>query len=345
MEKRNNYIAEELEAHLEALHRTARMDREEETEKLRRRLEGAGRRISYRRPLWRWAGIAAAVAVAAAGGWWLRGIQAEEVFAPQIARTEPAPVPVLLREEHAGGVAVRTLDLGKEDLTYDVAEEFAGDMEAEEAVPVTFEKAVIPAGYTYTVALADGSKVILNAGSELRFPSRFGDTSRVVELKGEAYFEVAKSTVPFVVRAGEARVRVYGTRFNLLCSEELGLTEAVLVEGSIGMTVGEEEVRIVPNQRVFVAEDATLQVETVRAEEYIAWTDDSFKYHGMSLERIVYDIDRWYGIRIEMPSEWRERIFYMEFDKSSTLERTLQILGIVIGGEITKKEGNIYAIE
>lgn len=344
MEKRDINMAEELEAHIEALHRTARMDREVSAEKLRRRLERSGCDMRRRRPVWRWVWTAAALAVAV-GASWLHHGRTERMPSLPVVQAEPARVPVLLREQRTGGVEVRALDLGKENLTYDVTEEFACGRQAEEAVPVTFEKAVIPAGYTYTVALADGSKVILNAGSELRFPSRFGDTARVVELKGEAYFEVAKSAVPFVVRAGEARVQVYGTRFNLLASEELGLTEAVLVEGSIGMTVGEREVRIVPNQRVFVSGDAVLQVEQVKAEEYIAWTGNSFKYHGMSLERIIYDIDRWYGIRIEMPSEWRERIFYMEFDKSSTLERTLQILGIVTGGEITKKEGNIYVIE
>lgn len=345
MERKNTNIAEELEAHIEALHRTARMNREKEAEKLHRRLECTGHRIPYRRPLWRWAGIAAAVAIAAAGGWWFRSAQTEGVFAPQVAQSESARVPVLLREEHAGGVAVRTLDLVKEDWTYDVAKEFANEARVEEIVPVTFEKAVIPAGYTYTVALADGSKVILNAGSELRFPSRFGDTARVVELKGEAYFEVAKSAVPFVVKAGDARVQVYGTRFNLLCSEELGLTEAVLVEGSIGMAVGGQEVRIVPNQRVFASTNDTLQVEQVKAEEYITWLGNSFEYHGMSLERIIYDINRWYDIHIEVPSEWRKQLFYIEFDKSSTRERTLQILGIVIGRDITKKEGSIYVIE
>lgn len=345
MEKKHVNIAEELEAHIEALHRTARMNQEKEAEKLRRRLTYTGRHIRYRRLVWRWTGIAAAIVGVTVSIWWFDNSKTEEVFLPPVAQSESVKVPVLLREEHTGEVAVRTLDLDKEDLTYDVAKEFADETQGEEVVPVIFEKAVIPAGYTYTVALADGSRVILNAGSELRFPSRFGNTARVVELKGEAYFEVAKSAVPFMVKAGEARVQVYGTRFNLLCSEELGVTEAVLVEGSIGMAVGGQEVRIVPNQRVFVSEDAALLVEHVEAEEYIAWIGDSFSYRKMRLDRIVYDLNRWYGIDIEVPSEWRERIYSMEFDKSSTLERSLQILGIVIGKNIIKKEGNMYAIE
>lgn len=345
MEKEHSNRTEELEAHLEALHRVARMDKDAAVESLRSRLKQTRRDMRRRRAGWRWAGVAAATAVVAVGAWWLQGNGVEEAVLPPVAHSESVAVPVLLREGQEGEVAVRELDLGRDDLTYDVAEEFAAEARMESLAPVTFEKAVIPAGYTYTVALADGSKVILNAGSELRFPSRFGDTVRVVELKGEAYFEVAKGAMPFVVRAGEAQVKVYGTRFNLLCSEELGLTEAVLVEGSIGMAMDGKEVKIKPNQRVFAAADAPMQVEEVKAEEYIAWTGDSFKYHGMTLERIVHDINRWYGIRIEVPFEWRERIFYMEFDKSSTLERTLQILGIVTGGDITEREGGIYVIE
>ena len=76
----------------------------------------------------------------------------------------------------------------------------------------------------------------MNAGSELRFPNEFRDSLREVEFSGEAYFEVKKSGKPFVVKAGNTRVRVYGTRFNLFYCEKLALSEAALVEGSIGMT-------------------------------------------------------------------------------------------------------------
>ena len=67
-----------------------------------------------------------------------------------------------------------------------------------------------------------------------------------MEFTGEAYFEVEKSDKPFIVKAGDSRVQVYGTRFNLFYSEKLALAEAVLVEGSIGMTANGKKLRLFP---------------------------------------------------------------------------------------------------
>ena len=70
---------------------------------------------------------------------------------------------------------------------------------------MVYNRVVIPKGYTYRVELADGSRVTLNAGSELRYPVEFRDSLREVEFRGEGYFEVAKDAAPFVVRAGDGR--------------------------------------------------------------------------------------------------------------------------------------------
>ena len=138
-------------------------------------------------------------------------------------------------------------------------------------------------------------------------------------------------------------MKVYGTQFNFLYSEQLGISEAVLVEGSIGMVAGEEEVRIVPNQRVYRQAGAALQVEEVNPSDYTAWMGKTFKYSSVPLERIVYDISNWYGIDIDLSPDLRDERYYMEFDKSASRDRALQILGIIIGRPINQ-EGGAYII-
>lgn len=208
-----------------------------------------------------------------------------------------------------------------------------------------FKTVVIPAGYTYEVLLADGSKVTLNAGSSLKFPEQFGDSVREVELTGEGYFEVAKASQPFIVGAGSTKVTVYGTRFNLFFSEKLQLSEAVLVEGCIGMKVDKEEIKIRPNQRISHFMDRhTMSVEEVEPADYLNWLNNTFKYNKVPLKRIVFDISQWYGIDIRLSPEVRQESYSLEFDKSVSVEWALEALKKIINKNI-KQEGGVYYIE
>lgn len=334
---------ENFEERIENLHELARIDKAKAVNRLRVRLQTGGKhkKILRRRLLLRVAGVAAAIMIACVCVRLLHTTRSVPAEPMAVIKPGKIIVPTLLHEQNRQVVAVRPLASPKADNTYVVAKGLRKDSPEKD---VMYEKVVIPVGYTYTVALTDGTTVILNAGSELRFPSRFPDTLREVELKGEAYFKVAKSRVPFVVKAGNTRVKVYGTQFNFLYSPSLGIAEAVLVEGEIGMRVGQEEKRIRPNQRIFCTANATLAIEDVDPADYIAWMGDSFKYNGAPLGRIVHDISRWYGIRIELAPELENETYSMAFDKSFSEYRAMQVLRIIIKKEI-KKEGGTYYIK
>ena len=92
----------------------------------------------------------------------------------------------------------------------------------------------VPEGGEYRVVLSDGTKVWINSGSELTFPMNFGKEERVVELKGEAYFDVTKSKEwPFIVRTCRSSVKVLGTSFNICSYEEDSLEQVTLEQGGV----------------------------------------------------------------------------------------------------------------
>ena len=223
--------------------------------------------------------------------WFPWGEKPEEKKIPTIALTE-IKVPTLITMENDHDIlSLETLDLKDAKVGYIVKESGQSEEIIDAEKPIRYNRVVIPAGFTYKVKLADSSVVTLNAGSELRFPNEFRDSLREVEFSGEAYFEVKKSGKPFVVKAGNTRVRVYGTRFNLFYCEKLALSEAVLVEGSIGMTANGKETKIIPNQRVFYSmKDSVVRAENVDPADYIGWLGNSFKYNGARLDKIVFDI-------------------------------------------------------
>ncbi len=342
--QRPEWADERAEELVEAIHQVARMNRELTTAKLEQRLAALRRARRMRRIRWMAGSVAAAIIVLVLV-WrpWME-VKPERVMPVAQVSLPEITVPTLIATGTADEILeIDTLVTGTTMPVYEVKKE---QPKEEQVLPreVKYNRVVIPRGYTYRVALSDGSVVTLNAGSELKFPVEFRDPLREVEFKGEGYFEVAKGERPFVVKAGNTRVRVYGTRFNLLYSEQLALSEAVLLEGSIGMSVLGVEKKIIPNERVYcVVGDSTLQVEKVNAGDYISWIGTSFKYHGVRLDKIMYDFANWYGVEIQVAPELRNQTYTLEFDKTCSIQEVMQMMKLITGKTI-KEEGGAYTI-
>ena len=336
-----------VEEMVESVHKASKIDKKESVERMLTEIKRRGRKKRMVRVWWSAGGsVAAAILVFfTLTQWFPWGEKPEEKKIPTIALTE-IKVPTLITMENDHDIlSLETLDLKDAKVGYIVKESGQSEEIIDAEKPIRYNRVVIPAGFTYKVKLADSSVVTLNAGSELRFPNEFRDSLREVEFSGEAYFEVKKSGKPFVVKAGNTRVRVYGTRFNLFYCEKLALSEAVLVEGSIGMTANGKETKIIPNQRVFYSmKDSVVRAENVDPADYIGWLWNSFKYNGARLDKIVFDIAQWYGVEIQLAPGLEKQTFSLEFDKSSTVEWVVRALGLIIDKPI-KTEGGAYYIE
>ena len=161
----------------------------------------------------------------------------------------------------------------------------------------------IPYGKTFKLALSDGSQVVLNAGSKLKFPVNFiKDENRTVFLNGEAYFEVAKDTEhPFVVSTEDMNVEVLGTHFNVTSYTDDQKTYTVLVEGKVAAhdKVGNGDTKILnPNEKAFF-ENGKLQVEAVNVTKYIAWVQGQLVFEDDSFNVIANKLERKFNVKIE----------------------------------------------
>jgi transmembrane sensor len=91
-----------------------------------------------------------------------------------------------------------------------------------------------PSDKLSSVILPDGSSVYLNAGSKITYKKDFGASHRNLNLKGEAYFEVKKNpTIPFIINAGEAGIRVTGTKFNVKAYSDKPEIKVTVTEGKV----------------------------------------------------------------------------------------------------------------
>lgn len=165
-----------------------------------------------------------------------------------------------------------------------------------DTVAMRYNTLSIPRGGEFRYELADGTRVWLNAESELRFPETFGGGERHVYVKGEVFFDVAHDEAhPFVVSTGRGDVRVLGTRFNLTDYAGTPLA-ATLVEGRIRFhTPDGRDYDVCPSQQLtFDEAGGTVDVQTVDVSVYTAWVDHQFVFRNQSLEDILTTLSRWY---------------------------------------------------
>lgn len=156
-------------------------------------------------------------------------------------------------------------------------------------------------GEQYQLILPDGSHVWLNAASAVKYPVVFDKKERMVELNGEAYFEVVhKQTSPFKVKTRRQEVEVLGTHFNIYAYEDERITRTTLVEGSVKVSsfTSHNTIIIKPGQQSLV-DDYHLKVETVDTDDALAWKNGYFQFNDESLESIMKKVGRWYNLDVE----------------------------------------------
>lgn len=170
-------------------------------------------------------------------------------------------------------------------------------------------KVIIPYGKKSMIMLSDGTRVWLNAGSQLIYPSVFIHKIRQVMLIGEAYFDVAKETDrPFIVRASEVYVHVTGTRFDISAYPEDKLVQTVLEEGKVtlkylgkGILDKEYTVDMIPNQRIELdITNGKARSQMVDVSKYISWKKGMLEFEKDDLIRALKQVERYYNIRIRL---------------------------------------------
>jgi ferric-dicitrate binding protein FerR (iron transport regulator) len=161
-------------------------------------------------------------------------------------------------------------------------------------------------GNEFDLQLADGTRVWLNADSELRYPVQFTGDNRKVYLKGEAYFDVAHDkSKAFIVNSYNQEVKVYGTEFCVSAydAEEI---KTILVEGSVGVKAKANgiESKLKPGELGLAnLQTGQIDIRKVNVRPYIAWKDGDFVFEDEKLENIMLRLERWYKVKVFFMNE------------------------------------------
>lgn len=259
----------------------------------------------------------------------------------------PRQEPMRIVQAHPADFQQATLFIGKERIILGtkadtLLKSFSIKSEGDTLDYKTFEgegnsvkcnRLVTALGREYSVILADGTKVWLNACSELNYPARFSGERREVYLKGEAYFEVTKDSLhPFIVNSEQSRVLVLGTAFNMNCYED-ELVRVSLVKGSVQVSDRRNQsAKMRPGEQAIFT-SIGIEVKKVDIDECIGWRKGYFVYRDKRLDDILRTLARWYDFQYTYQNaELANELFTARlerFDEVETIFRLLEEAGHV----------------
>lgn len=202
-------------------------------------------------------------------------------------------------------------------------------------------------GQTQEVVLPDGSHVWLNAASSLRFPASFSSSERLVELTGEAFFDVEHADkIPFHIHSGGITTSVLGTAFDinaypgqqaLFVTVKRGLVKVQKGNTLLATLQKGEQVKITGNSNARLISVDTLSIA--------GWLEGDLYYKDEVLADIITDLQRVFNEPIQINNASLNEVrTTVSFNKEIGIQKALEIICRITDSRLSKKDG-VYIIE
>lgn len=208
---------------------------------------------------------------------------------------------------------------------------------------IAYNTVIVPAGQRASVRLSDGTQVWLNAKSMLRYPSSFEGGIRNVEIRGEAYFEVAKNRdMPFIVSTSSVDVKVLGTTFNIRDYEDMKETDVCLLEGAVEVTVPHDttKVRLKPMQGARYINQKMTLISDINTNDFL-WREGLYNFEHAPLSDIAQKLELYYDVKIIITNPIIARYRYSgKFRQQDGVYEILRIIKQIHKFSIEKNEEN-----
>ncbi len=191
------------------------------------------------------------------------------------------------------------------------------------------------------IRLPDGSTVILNGRSTIRYPETFYGNIREVKLKGEAFFKVTKQEHPFVVSTVNARTTVVGTQFDVWSRG--GDTKVIVKKGIVKVTPkisGEKSVRLTANQRsTVIGDQSPTNPEDVNAGFLLGWMQGNLVFDKTPLLSIAGELEKYYNVPIEVTGKKLEEITLTGSFRNMSADSALSMICLALDLKYVKQHG------
>ena len=190
-----------------------------------------------------------------------------------------------------------------------------------------------PRGRKSTITLPEGTTIFLNSESKITYPDQFTDTLRVIQLEGEAFFEVADDKDrPFIVRTSCVNLKVLGTSFNVKTFADSEEVSIALATGKVEVTNSQSDNEVIkkvmlkPGQAVKFnkIQGSFGQVSDFDPNLEYGWKDGLIYFNKASLEEVIEKLERWYDVKIVVENKPSNKWVYKAYHKNESLELVLR---------------------
>ena len=234
----------------------------------------------------------------------------------------------------------KTVNSDGKELSYSIKNRSSSNFKNEK---IASNFLTIPRGGQFSLNLEDGTKILLNSDSKIKYPVKFikGKKRQVELLYGEAFFDVSSSKnnngSEFIVSTKTQKINVLGTKFNVKSYGGDDVITTTLVEGKVKVENGENQILLFPNQQSKVdSNSAIIDVSDVDVSQQISWIKGLFSFNDTSLEDIMHTLSRWYDLKFIFKSANQKKFIF-----SGILERTKSIEDILFIIEKTSSSNEI----
>ena len=218
---------------------------------------------------------------------------------------------------------------------------------------VDWHELKVPYGKTDVLVLSDGTRLHLNAGTRVTYPSQFHDGERKIFVEGEVFAEVAKNQdQPFLIASGDVDVKVLGTTFNFKAYDNTERVELILLEGSVQMDIDAatrtKQIMLHPGELLqYDRKSGEIEMKDFQPHLYKGFHDGgAIHFFNLCLSDIASDLERLFGVKVVLLDEkLAESRYFAWFSNNETLDQILDGINVDDKMRFLKKDGVIYILK
>jgi len=236
--------------------------------------------------------------------------------------------PISLTDAKNGQVAVQGNAVVKKTAPGVIAYASAKNNATEKAVEPLYNTLTTPRGGRFEGFLPDGTHVILDAASSIKYQVNITGKDRLVWTTGQVHFNVAyNSNRPFYVNVKGQVMKDLGTSFNVNAYDDEPVIRVTLEEGSVNVSKGSQSVVLIPGEQAITKiSDDLIKVQPVNVGDVVAWTRGQTSFQNENIQEIMRQVSRWYNVDVQFEGNVSKRLFNGGISRNANLSDLIKIL-------------------